>query len=132
LARHAEALEDWDRTIELTPANDPEPRASRALSRHLSGQSAAAVAEVAELTKSATWSAPRWYDFACIYAVASNKVVDKKQEYADRAMELLQQAVKAGYKNAAHMKKDSDLDALRERVDFKQLLQELAIEQKNP
>ena len=35
---------------------------------------------------------------------------DKKQEYADRAMELLQEAVKAGFKDATHMKKDKDLD----------------------
>ena len=40
-------------------------------------------------------------------------------------MELLQQAVKAGFKNAAHMKKDSDLDPLRDRDDFKKLLAEL-------
>jgi hypothetical protein len=40
-------------------------------------------------------------------------------------MELLQQAVKAGWKDAAHMAKDTDLDPLRERDDFKKLLTEL-------
>ena len=34
-------------------------------------------------------------------------------------------AVKAGYRDAAHMKKDTDLDPLREREDFKKLLAEL-------
>ena len=33
--------------------------------------------------------------------------------------------MKAGYKDAAHMKKDSDLDPLRAREDFKKLLAEL-------
>jgi len=33
--------------------------------------------------------------------------------------------VQAGYKDAAHMKKDTDLDALRERDDFKKLFAEL-------
>jgi hypothetical protein len=41
---------------------------------------------------------------------------------ADRAMAWLQQAVAAGYKDAATMKKDKDLDALRDRADFKKLL----------
>ena len=65
------------------------------------------------------------YDFACFCAIASDKEVDKKQEYADRAMEMLQKAVKAGFKDAAHMAKDKDLDPLRERDDFKKLVSEL-------
>jgi hypothetical protein len=40
-------------------------------------------------------------------------------------MELLQKAGKAGNKDAAHMKKDTDLDPLRGREDFKKLLTEL-------
>ena len=42
--------------------------------------------------------------------------------YADRAMELLSRAVRAGYNNAAHMEKDTDLDSLRQREDFQKLL----------
>ena len=83
------------------------------------------MAEVAELTKTPFWPAPQWYDFACVYAVASGKIADKKDEYAKRAVELLQQAVKAGYKDAAHMKRDTDLDPLRDRADFKKMLAEL-------
>ncbi len=44
---------------------------------------------------------------------------------ADRAMQWLHKAVQAGYKDAAHMKKDTDLDPLRGRDDFKKLLAEL-------
>ena len=40
-------------------------------------------------------------------------------------MDLLNHAVKAGYKDAAHMKKDTDLDPLRDREDFKKLMAEL-------
>jgi hypothetical protein len=61
-----------------------------------------------------------------MYALASGKVADKKQPYTDRAMALLHKAVQAGYKDAARMKADTDLDALRERDDFKKLLAELA------
>jgi hypothetical protein len=45
--------------------------------------------------------------------------------YAARAVELLRQAVARGYKNLAHMKKDRDLDILRDREDFKKLAADL-------
>jgi hypothetical protein len=44
------------------------------------------------------------------------------QEYADRAMAALRQAVAKGYKDVEHTKKDSDFDPLRQRDDFKMLL----------
>ena len=66
------------------------------------------------------------YDFACLCAITIDKEADKKQEYADRAMEMLQKAVKAGFTDAALMAKDTDLDPLRDRADFKKLLAELA------
>ena len=57
--------------------------------------------------------------------MASGKIADKKQEYADQAMALLQKSVDAGYQNAAHMQQDADLDPLRDREDFKKLLAKL-------
>ena len=70
------------------------------------------------------------YNAACFRSVAA--AVQTKspgadaarlaQDDADRAMQWLQKAVQAGYKDAAHMKKDTDLDPLREREDFKKLL----------
>jgi hypothetical protein len=45
--------------------------------------------------------------------------------YADEALKMLRNAVAKCYKNAAHMKQDKDLDALRERDDFKKLLAEV-------
>src|SRR5262249_34979339 len=108
----------------------PSFRARRAITRLEAGQLAEAVAEVEELTKASEWSADQWYDFACAYAVASGQIADRAREYADRAMELLRRAVKAGFKDAAHMKQDKDLDALREREDFKKLLAEMGRKQK--
>jgi serine/threonine-protein kinase len=55
--------------------------------------------------------------------------VAKRQElaksYADRAMETLRQAVANGYKEAAALKKDADLNPLRSRDDFKKLVAEM-------
>jgi eukaryotic-like serine/threonine-protein kinase len=73
------------------------------------------------------------YEAACLRAMTAGvqskaKAADAAQlahNDADRAMQWLHQAVKAGYKDLAHLKKDTDLDALREREDFKQLIAEL-------
>jgi tetratricopeptide (TPR) repeat protein len=47
------------------------------------------------------------------------------KEDADKAMQWLHKAVQAGYKNVAYFKEDTDLDALRDRDDFKKLLADL-------
>ena len=47
------------------------------------------------------------------------------QFYGDVAMKLLRAAVNKGYKDVAHMKKDSDLDTLRQRDDFQKPVAEL-------
>jgi serine/threonine protein kinase/tetratricopeptide (TPR) repeat protein len=131
LDQHAEAVKDWARVIELSPPPEqPYYRARRADSRVRAGQVVEAVTEVTELRKSSTVSASGWYDFACIYALASTKAADKKQEYTDQAMRMLRHAVQSGYKDTAHIAKDRDLDALRDRGDFKELLVELEAKKK--
>jgi serine/threonine protein kinase/tetratricopeptide (TPR) repeat protein len=64
------------------------------------------------------------YHIACVHAVMIAKAEDRGKQ-ADLAMDWLQQAVAAGYKDVAHMKKDTDLDPLRGREDFKKLLADL-------
>jgi predicted Zn-dependent protease len=127
LKNYGEAAKDWDRVIELCPANEKMSlRASCAHSRVRAGMIVEAVAEVAELTKSSKWDSGQWYGFACVYSVASKTIAGaKKQEYADQAIVLLRSAMKAGYKDLSHIKNDSDLDALRPREEFKKLIAEL-------
>jgi serine/threonine protein kinase/tetratricopeptide (TPR) repeat protein len=65
------------------------------------------------------------YYAACMRAVtaavlrAAGKQADAE---ADRAMAWLKQAIAAGYKNAARLKRDRNLDALRNREDFTKLV----------
>jgi hypothetical protein len=47
------------------------------------------------------------------------------QFYGDAALRLLREAVSKGYKDVAHMKRDTDLDPLHQREDFKKLIAEL-------
>jgi tetratricopeptide (TPR) repeat protein len=67
------------------------------------------------------------YDAACGYAlcVPLAENAEMKDRYAARAVDLLRQAVAKGYKNAAHMKTDTDLESLHQRDDFKKLIADL-------
>src|SRR5262249_41943531 len=98
--RPAEAARDWDRAGDLSPPADRGfPRFRRGGGGVRSGQMAAGMAELAELTKASGWPAEAWYDFARVYAFASSKDATKREEYARRAVELLRQAVRAGFKD---------------------------------
>jgi serine/threonine protein kinase len=75
------------------------------------------------------------YEAACMRAVtaavlraadASSAGAKQADAETEQAIAFLKKAVAAGYKDAAHMEKDTDLDALRGRADFKKLLAELA------
>ena len=50
---------------------------------------------------------------------------DAREKDAQRAMNLLRQAVAKGFKDDTYMKEEKDLDSLREREDFKKLIAEL-------
>src|SRR5262249_8727015 len=84
----------------------------------------------AETCRDLGWDAPAdAYDAACFLSlcvpiVAKHDKLDATQRkeaaqlYGDAAMKLLRDAVSKGYKDVAHMKKDTDLDPLRRREDF--------------
>jgi serine/threonine protein kinase/Flp pilus assembly protein TadD len=129
LKRHAEAATDWDKAIELSPeAERPGLRMHRASSRVRAGQADAAIHEAEDLAK-----IPHpgiLYNAARVFALAADRKDEaggslSNEECAKRAIALLRQAVAKGYKDADHMKKDDDLKALRERDDFKKLVEEL-------
>src|SRR5262249_31993199 len=93
---------------------------------------AEAVADAEALTKDTAAPVDLLYDAACICSLAAAAVKDdaKQQEmYAARALALLRRAQAAGYfkdrKLIEHMKKDADLDTLRQREDVKRFVAEL-------
>ncbi len=61
------------------------------------------------------------YNIACCHALFVPKAADRAKQ-AGLAMEWLRQAVAAGYQDLAQFKRDTDLDPLRDREDFKVLL----------
>jgi eukaryotic-like serine/threonine-protein kinase len=74
------------------------------------------------------------YNAACMRAVTAAVVHNNDKsaasaraagDDAERAMAWLKQAVAAGFNDTAQMKRDTDLNVLRDRDDFKQLVAEL-------
>ncbi|HVK12504.1 MAG TPA: protein kinase [Gemmataceae bacterium] len=146
LDRHADATHDWEHVLKLSDGTEKAFfRAQVALSRLRGAQkakdSAGCLSAADDLESLKPTDAGGLYDAACIRAVCAAVIPEDSKipaanaaglakEQADKAMALLHQAVKAGYKNAAHMKKDKDLDALSGREDFKKLVADLEANKK--
>lgn len=65
------------------------------------------------------------YDAACAYSLCSRAVAaedpDRSQDYARRAIELLEQAIAEGYDGFEKLVRDADFDPIREAPAFQQL-----------
>jgi serine/threonine protein kinase/tetratricopeptide (TPR) repeat protein len=64
------------------------------------------------------------YNIACVHAQMISKAADRGKQ-ADLAMDSLRQAVAAGFNMVAQIKKDTDLNDVRDREDFKKLVADL-------
>jgi serine/threonine protein kinase/tetratricopeptide (TPR) repeat protein len=68
------------------------------------------------------------YNAGCVLAQASRRTGGRPaqaERYASSAIELLRRAIAAGFRDPAHMMEDSDLKALRDRPEFRQLISDL-------
>ncbi len=137
-----EAVPHHQATLQITPRN-AEYRRLYLKNFFLMIQTCAALSsqadalQTAERLRDVGWDPPAdAYDGACRLALCISVVEHelqgdqerRKQQarfYADQAMTMLRAAFARGYTDAAHMKQDKDLDALRDRDDFKKLLAEL-------
>jgi tetratricopeptide (TPR) repeat protein len=124
------AAADWSKAIEVAPK---QVRAALRLRRAAfcaqGGQVDAAIQEAEELAKNADLDT--LYAAACVVAMAADRAEEpggslSKEECGKRAVALLRQAVAKGYNDAEHMKKSDALKGLREREDFRELLEALA------
>jgi serine/threonine-protein kinase len=143
----AEAAYERARDIrqKLADANPTSPRFQRALASSLSrlgiiqqrgGRPTEAVASflraVALIEHLPSPGPEDIYALACYQALRAGAAVKGSglmaadaRAAADGAMATLRRAVAAGYCNVAQMRTDSDLDALRQRDDFKALMKDL-------
>jgi tetratricopeptide (TPR) repeat protein len=135
LNRHREALPDWERALELSPpAERLMQRVGRASSLAFVGEYLRAAAEADDLARTATPSGSLFYELACIHALNSVSASrdparplarreKQSEEYARQAVTQLRRAATAGEfrdpAKVAHLDKDSDLDSLRRRDDYR-------------
>jgi tetratricopeptide (TPR) repeat protein len=141
LKRFADAVPDWDQAIQLDPGEDrPMLRLSRAFCLAHSGDHVQASAEVHAVAEAAGKDGLLVYRAAALLAVVSGMAARdpkldkagqarKGEEYAAAAVALLEKARQAGAFRDAQLRdnlaRDPDLASLRQRDDFRQLLQKL-------
>jgi serine/threonine protein kinase len=128
LNRPAEALADWERALELDDGSlRTRLRLTRALALAKAGEPAKALFAADELSSSEKLGSRELYDLSCVCAIAAAKIpAADADRHAARAVVLLRQAFASGYSNVTHMLQDADLDSLRARPDYIDLLWDLA------
>jgi tetratricopeptide (TPR) repeat protein len=100
------------------------------------GEHAAAADTAGQLVQAAVEPVDDVYDAACFLSrcvplaehdrqLPEARRKQLAQTYADRALVTLRQAMQNGYKDVAHLTKDTDLDPLRSSPDFKKLVADL-------
>src|SRR5205085_7043766 len=109
LDRHADALPDWDRVVELSSGADQLwARLDRAVALGRVGEHTRAVPEADALAPQAKTTGEALYRLAVAYALSAEAVrhdtripsTDQSRladEYAEKALGMLQKAVTAGY-----------------------------------
>jgi serine/threonine protein kinase len=126
LDRPADAIADWDRAVELSPAQEkPMVRAVRARSLVRAGKVDRGVAEADELAKPAALPVPQLYTLARVYALAADRDEPNRDGHIRSAVRMLRRAVERGFKGAEQLKTDDDLKPLRDNEDFRTLLANL-------
>jgi tetratricopeptide (TPR) repeat protein/tRNA A-37 threonylcarbamoyl transferase component Bud32 len=130
LGQYAEAVKDWDKALENA---QPRYQMMFRIFKNLSvvhTDAEKAVAEIDLIRDLPLWKPADFFNFARIYAVASTKIGKQKEEHVERAIEMLEKAVEAGFKDAVQLKAEEDLKPLREQKGFQKLVE--ALEAKPP
>ncbi len=141
LGRYNEAVSDSNKAIEMGGGVTPNTvRMQRAWRRAMARDHTRATAEADELATKTVVSGGTLYDAACVFSLSNTAAMNDEtlpqkqrhelaQQYAIRAVELLTEARESGFfdkpANVEHMKKDSDLDPIREEAGFKKLMEQL-------
>jgi serine/threonine protein kinase/tetratricopeptide (TPR) repeat protein len=130
-----QALELWKELAAASP-NDVQPRLKQALTWVELGNHVEGAKEARALVQLKPSIPTGCYQAACVLARCTTAArhdaalsEQQRQEladsYAELAMSMLRDAVKAGLKEAGVMASDDDLESLRPREDFKKLLLEV-------
>ncbi|MCI0458636.1 MAG: protein kinase [Gemmataceae bacterium] len=142
LKRYAEAVQDWQRVVELADEPDRAPyRASLAVALAHAGEHVRATAEARALLEQAQAAGDTLYDAARACALSARAVRQddrltatardsRAERYATLGVALLTRLQAAGYfqdrARAGRLEDDPDLESLRAGPEFQKLLQQAA------
>jgi serine/threonine-protein kinase len=113
--------------------DDPDKQISLMLARARCGLHQAAVEIAEQLRSTSTGSAGSLFYLACGYALSAAAAADSDNEadhaaarqYARLAIDAIEEAIAAGYRDASSLKLDPDLEPIRQDPRFKKLLRQL-------
>ncbi len=129
LERYSQALEDWSRAIEVDDGHYHQQLRLRRASNLLNlNDHVRATADAAAIADFPAATAEDLYDAAGIHALCTPLAHDDAalaDSYAAYAVVLLRRALDRGYTDFERIKTHPDLESLRSRGDFQQLLTEL-------
>ena len=128
LKKYTAAVADWDEAIPLVPAEfKPQYRLARLGPLVRSGKVEAAATEAERLIKERkNWNGDALAELAAIFAIAGGSNADGAEKYRERAMAVLEEAVAAGFLNAARLNDGDDFASLIGRDDFRELAAKIA------
>lgn len=117
---------DWNEAIRRSSkAEVLGLRSVRAASRARAGLLPPAIEEASALERNPELGPIEAYNLACIYSLASASGERERRDFGTAAIRQLSLAIHAGYGDVAQLNADPDLDPIREREDFQQLIDQL-------
>jgi serine/threonine protein kinase len=128
LQRHAEALADWDRALELADDATRRPFRVMRVASMARVDPARTVAEVESILREEQLTTEGIYRITCALCVASTGLADTadRERVAHRVVDYLGRLQAKGFfangANAERLKSDAELGAVRDRDDFKKLV----------
>jgi tetratricopeptide (TPR) repeat protein len=127
--RHADAVKDWDRTVELDDGrHSTELRLLRAFTLTGLADHARAAADAEAVAKVPKASADDLFKAAAILAKSAELSQDRpglSEEYAARAVAVLRQAVDRGFRDPVQLRAVLEFNFVRGRADFQKVQREL-------
>jgi hypothetical protein len=78
---------------------------------------------VEELAKVDIPNPKHWFRFAKLYAIASENIPERKNEYGNRAIAMLKKAIDLGFDDFPRLNADPDLTPLNAHPDFPKLVE---------
>ncbi len=115
LGRHDEALEAYNKAIEIKPDLN-EAWNNKGTTLYYLGRYEEALKAYDKAIEIKPDDQDAWYNLACLYSLKKEK---------GNALKYLRKAIENGYNNLSHIRKDKDLDFLRNEEEFKKIISKI-------